>query len=347
MKIGIIGAGQLAQMIAQSVKPLGIQCIAISDTQSPPALSDATVWYANDNNIEQLILDLAQQTDRITFDYEHVPDRWLTLLEKTNKTSPSVKSILIAKDRKLEKEFCNALGIPVGPFKMIQTADDVKPAYEAIGPEVIIKSCQGGYDGKHQWRANSLDDCQAFIDQTENFHHIMEAKIPFYCEVSQCAVRNKQGSILFYPLFRNEHTDGILDKTICPDPEFINSDVEKQAQQSTQQFLEALDYVGVCTIEFFVTHDHKVLLNEVAPRVHNSGHHTIESCQTSQFENHARAILNLPLGNTALVTSCVMENILSTMPALERILKNPKAHPHIYGKEERVGRKLGHITYVR
>lgn len=347
MQIGIIGAGQLAQMIAQSVKPLGIECIAISDTPNPPALSDAIVWYADESNIEKLINDLAKQTDRITFDYEHVPDHWLNLLEKTNHTSPSVKSVQITKDRKLEKEFCYSIGIPVGDFRIIQNQKDVKPAYEAIGPEVIIKSCQGGYDGKHQWRANSTEECENFTNEADHFHHIMEAKIPFYCEVSQCAVRNKDGDILFYPLFRNEHQDGILAKTTCPDPEFIDTDVEKQAQASTRKFLEALDYVGVCTIEFFVTEDKQVLLNEVAPRVHNSGHHTIESCHTSQFENHARAILGLPLGNTDLKAACEMQNIIGDMPALEQLLQNPNTHPHIYGKTPRPGRKLGHITTLK
>jgi 5-(carboxyamino)imidazole ribonucleotide synthase len=174
----------------------------------------------------------------------------------------------------------------------------------------------------------------------------MESVVPFVCEVSLCAVRNHAGDILYYPLFRNEHVNGILHQTHCPDPDFGNSDVEKQVQEACRKILSALDYVGVCTIEFFVTADHQVLFNEMAPRVHNSGHHTIESAQTSQFENHLRAILNLPLGGTELIAPCRMENILSKKPDLTAVLDSPKAHVHLYGKAERPGRKLGHITYI-
>lgn len=348
MKIGIIGGGQLAQMIAQAMKPLGIACICISETDNPPAMSDADIWYVDDNHpIESSLDKLAQQTDIITFDYEHVPDHWLSYLNEHHHTEPSIKAVQITKDRQLEKEFANSLAIPVGPFAIINQKEDAFHALEKVGMPCIIKSCRDGYDGKHQWLIENENQFNAFLNQTKDFHHIMEQKIPFKCEVSQCSVRNKNGDMLFYPLFRNEHQQGILAKTTCPDPDFANTVVEQQAQTICRTFAEALDYVGVFTIEFFVTEDNQLLLNEVAPRVHNSGHHTIESCQTSQFANHARAILDLPLGSTALVSPCTMQNIIGDMPALDTLLNDSNAHVHLYGKEPRPGRKLGHITYLK
>lgn len=345
MNIGILGAGQLARMLALAAHPLAIRTVCIDP--APDACAKPVTEVITAELIDQAALQrLVETVDLVTYETENIPLATAEWVAKSRPLYPSVETLGIAQDRLHEKTFFQSLQIPTAAFAAVNSQLDLNAAVNQLGLPAILKTRRMGYDGKGQIiiRAQpELEQAYAALNKTAL---ILEAFVQFECEVSLISVRNQQGEIRFYPLVRNQHVNGILRSSEAPflHP-VLHPALQKQAEAYATRVLEKLNYIGVLTIEFFYD-GNQLIANEMAPRVHNSGHWTIEGAQTSQFENHLRAILNWPLGATGAIGHCRMLNCIGEMPAPAEYLATPGAHYHNYGKIPRPGRKLGHITIV-
>jgi 5-(carboxyamino)imidazole ribonucleotide synthase len=241
-----------------------------------------------------------------------------------------------------EKRLFRRLEIPTTEFAEIAKREDLDPAVKQVGLPAMLKTCRMGYDGKGQWLLRTTEDVEKARGELPDVPLILEKFIPFTRELSILGVRGRGGEIAFYPLIENHHRGGILRLSLAPAPNLMAS-LQQEAEHAARKILEALDYVGVLCIEFFEIGG-RLLANEMAPRVHNSGHWTIEGAVTSQFENHLRAILGMPLGSTGAVGVSAMVNLIGELPESAEVLNVSNAHLHLYGKEPRTGRKLGHVT---
>jgi len=330
--IGILGAGQLGRMLALAGYPLGHRFRFLDPASDSPAglLADhLTFDYADRSALEQF----ARGLNVVTYEFENVPVEAARHLEKFVPVYPPSLALEKAQDRFVEKSFFQELGIPTPKF-----TTDLSKA-EAIGFPVVLKTRRMGYDGKGQSIVYS--QAELAVDKVKDC--ILEELILFDRELSIISVRNKSGETKFYPLIENRHREGILRLSLVT--ENVSAELQKQAEDYAQRILSALEYVGVLTIEFFEK-DGQLLANEMAPRVHNSGHWTIEGAVTSQFENQVRAVTDAPVGSTSPLGVCAMVNLVGTLPDLEFILKIEGAHLHLYDKAPRPKRKLGHITLV-
>lgn len=339
--VGIFGGGQLGMMLAEAAMPLGIRSIFLEDTPNPPARLLGKI-YSNEQ-----FLDFAQACDIFTLEFENTPLKSAQYLENTHTLFPPSKALAIAQDRLNEKNLFTQLAIKTVPFVKVETKDEITHAIEKLGLPLVLKTSRGGYDGKGQFvlrNAEQIDDAWAELGEATLIAPLIaEGFINFEREVSIIAVRAQTGEIRYYPLVENEHYQGILAKTIAPAP---NSDhLTEQAQNNIKKLLEHLDYVGVLTLELFVTAE-GLLANEIAPRVHNSGHWSIEGAVCSQFENHIRAVAGLPLGDTSIIKPSVMLNVIGKYPNLSQLLAIEGVHYHGYDKEERDDRKIAHITVM-
>ncbi len=337
IRVGVIGGGQLAQMLAQAAEPLGIELYAFVAESDCPAQHVAKLIVGDQNNLTDII-NFSQQIDVLTFEFENVNFKILENL--TLPIFPPLKALQTTQDRELEKQCFVANDVPTTHFKIVQNYQDCCQAIDEIGLPVVIKTCRDGYDGKGQALIRSREQLEAKWPMFENKRVIVENCVPFEREVSIIAVRDQIDNILFYPLTENHHHNGILQISKAP---FIDQNLQALAEQYAHKILTALKYVGVLAIEFFVQ-EGKLIANEMAPRVHNSGHWTIEGAQTSQFENHIRAVSGLPLGNTAAKGFSAMVNFIGEVPAIIDILAIKNTHFHTYHKQARVGRKLAHAT---
>lgn len=255
---------------------------------------------------------------------------------------PPPQALAVAQDRIAEKTFFASHGIPVPPFASVTTSAEFETAIQKIGLPAVLKTTRFGYDGKGQAVLRDCADVEKSWELLGGRSLILEGFVPFQRELSIVAVRGLAGELAFYPLVENIHREGILRRTIAPATQ-LHPTFQTKAEEYARKTLEALQYVGVLAIELF-EHDGELIVNEMAPRVHNSGHWTIEGAETSQFENHMRAIAGLPLGSTKMRGHCVMFNLIGEMPSTVEVLRYPGAHLHLYGKEPRANRKLGHIT---
>ncbi len=339
MKIGIIGAGQLARMLALAAHPLNIECICMGVSKEDCAGSVSTVRVIAAND-EANIADFARSVDVITFENENVEVAFAETLLQYAPLYPGVAALQLSQDRLLEKRGLQALGIPVAPFMQVNAREDLLGCVQQLGFPSILKTRRFGYDGKGQYRLTKKEDIEKAWNLLGAQPLILEGFVDFECEVSIIGVRRKNGDTAFYPLTQNTHQDGVLRLSMAP---YVNQMLQIQAQRYAKTLMGSLDYVGVLAIEFFVTKE-GLVANEIAPRVHNSGHWTIEGAHTSQFENHVRAICDLPLGSTDLVIPSMMINCLGEMPAREFVLQYPQTHFHDYQKTPRAGRKVGHVT---
>lgn len=331
MKLGIIGGGQLGQMLALAGIPLGIESTVLSRETNPPAAVCARVV----RNWEDLAgLELA------TYELEHVPLAKAQALAQQVPLYPPWRALKVSQDRLLEKNFLRSLNIPTAPYQSVTSLAELEAALSHIPLPAILKSRQFGYDGHGQFRIQELAQTQEAW-QAISAPAILEGRVNFERELSIIAVRSRTGEMVFYPLIENRHQKGILRVSFAPAP--VAQALQNLAQSYAEQVLRALDYVGTITLELFQVGEH-LIANEIAPRVHNSGHWTIEGARTSQFENHLRAIASLPLGQTAPTGVSVMFNLIGGTPPVEKALSFPGAHLHLYGKEPRAGRKLGHLT---
>jgi 5-(carboxyamino)imidazole ribonucleotide synthase len=294
---------------------------------------------------EAALAEFASRVDVATFDFENVPAESAEWLAARVPVFPAPRALRIAQDRLAEKTLFNELGIGTPAFAAIDTREGLDEAVARIGLPCILKTRRLGYDGKGQFRLKTPDDLDAawaaLGAQASKVGLILEAFVPFEREVSVVAVRSRDGEFRAWPLTENWHRDGILSASMAPCAD--GAALEPQAVAYARKVAEALDYVGVFALELFVR-DGQLLANEMAPRVHNSGHWTIEGAETSQFENHLRAVLGLPLGSTAAVGHSVMLNWVGAMPEAAPVLRSPAGHWHDYGKTSREGRKVGHAT---
>ena len=341
MRIGIIGAGQLGQMLALAGYPLAQRFLFLdSSADSPGGQVGPMITGAFDDpaSLERL----AAETDLVTYEFENVPVAALAAVAKSRPCHPPVEALRVSQDRLLEKELFGRLGIPTPAFRAVDSLADLRAAVAALGLPSVLKTRRLGYDGRGQHYLRRPSDIAAAWKALGGVPLILEGFVDFDREVSIIGARSTRGETRCYPLCGNSHREGILRVTLAP---ATNARLQKAAERHLRRVMDHFGYAGVLTIEFFVQRG-RLVANEMAPRVHNSGHWTIEGAVTSQFENHLRAIMGLPLGETRAVGHSAMVNFIGTMPDRDRVLALPGAHHHDYGKAPRPGRKLGHCTIV-
>ncbi len=338
MRVGVIGGGQLAQMLAEAAIPMGIKLHFLVPSLDCPVSRVAEV-EVGDYRDPEVLQAWVSGLDVLTYESENTE---ISVLENlTLKIHPPLQALKITQDRYQEKSFANALQIPTAPFKLIDSFHTLKLAVETLGFPTVLKTCRGGYDGKGQFVLNNEADLEpAWNALSLAGTCVLESFLKFDRELSLIGVRSEQGEVTYYPLIENHHSAGILRESKAP---FDDPQLENLAQLYAGKMMDALNYVGVICLEFFQQGE-QLILNEVAPRVHNSGHWTIEGATTSQFENHLRAILGLKLGSTESRGSSKMINYIGEWPADRPVREG--YYWHDYGKEPKVGRKLGHLTIV-
>jgi 5-(carboxyamino)imidazole ribonucleotide synthase len=338
MKIGILGAGQLARMIALAGYPLGLEFIFLDPSVDACANTLGEHLYG-DYDDPELLAELAERADVVTYEFENVPADVANYLAEHTKVYPPAKALEVAQDRWVEKNFFQELGIPTPPFALVDSFEDLERAMTTLGYPAILKTRTQGYDGKGQSLLKLAADLKPAWELVQGLPAIVEAFVPFSREVSIIAAHSVSGAVLFYPLSENLHKGGIL--RIAESR--VNDPMQAQAEEYVTRLLNGLDYVGIMALELFEV-DGQLVANEFAPRVHNSGHWTIEGAETSQFENHLRAILDLPLGSTMAIGKAAMVNFIGGIPAIKEILAIENTHFHLYGKSPRKGRKVAHAT---
>ncbi len=340
-KVGIVGAGQLGRMMALAGYPLGIECLLLDRAPDSPGGQVAEmVTGAIDD--PAALETLARACDVVTLDIENVPVEALAQIEAQAPVYPPPDAVAAAQDRLAEKRLFQSLDIPTAPIAPIDTEADLEHAAETLGWPLVLKTRRLGYDGRGQRIVDSRAALTVAWEQLGRRPAIAEGWMRFEREVSLVGARGAEGATVFYPLAENRHRDGILISTVAP---FEDAGLQAQAEAWLTRLMERFDYRGVLTIELFHTAD-GLVANEIAPRVHNSGHWTIEGAETSQFENHLRAVLGWPLGATSARGSAAMVNLLGRLPPREAVLAFPGAHLHDYGKAPRPNRKVGHCTLV-
>jgi len=342
-RIAVLGGGQLGRMLGLAGIPLGVEFGFLDPSGSAPAgaVGDLVVGALDDQVAARKAADGASV---VTFEWEGVPAATARAAGDVAPVHPSPAVLELSQDRLVEKQALRALGVPTADFRAVDDQPSLRAAIEELGTPAVCKTRRGGYDGKGQHLLRSPADVDAAWAVLGGVPSIVEAFVPFRRELSVVAVRGADGTFSSWPVVENEHRDGILRVTRAPAPG-LDRDLQDRAEACIRPLLDAHDYVGVCCIELFDTGD-ALLANEIAPRVHNSGHWTIEGSHTSQFENHVRAVLGWPLGPTTSRTPAVMVNCIGAMPRHAEVLAVPGAHLHDYGKAPRRGRKLGHVTIV-
>ena len=344
--LGVLGGGQLGRYFVIAARKMGYRVVVLDpDADSPAgALADEHVCAAYDD--PEALERLAQSCAAVTTEFESVPATALAQLARYCVVAPSAECVSVAQDRAREKRFLHANGFPVAPFVVIEYEADLEGA---IGYPAILKVATQGYDGKGQIAVASRQDLRSAWMQLGRARCVLESRLPLECEVSVILARSAGGELRCFPVAENRHRDGILDTTVVPAG--ISTEVAAEARQVAGSIAESLNYVGVLAVEFFISGG-RLIVNEIAPRPHNSGHFTLDACATSQFEQQVRALCGLPLGDAQLLTPAAMVNILGeamlpAAPDWAGLLALPGAKLHLYGKREpRPGRKMGHITFL-
>jgi 5-(carboxyamino)imidazole ribonucleotide synthase len=341
MTVGIVGAGQLGRMLALAGYPLGLDFLFLDPAADAPAGRVAPVLNGAFTEA-RLLAELSQRSEVLTFDWENISVDALRALPRETRIAPPIPALAAAQDRVSEKKLFERLKIPTTRWMAVSSRAQLTRAMRDIGLPAVIKTRRLGYDGKGQAVVRTRDDAEQAWEQLGAAPLLYEELIPFDCEVSIIGARSSRGEVAVYPLNGNVHSEGILRLTRAP---YGPPRWQRLAAGHLEKVLAHFHYTGILTIEFFVRGG-KLIANEMAPRVHNSGHWTIEGAVTSQFENHLRAILDLPLGSTRPRGFSAMLNLIGTLPDRERILAEGELHLHDYGKQPRPGRKLGHCTLV-
>jgi len=347
--LGLLGGGQLGRMFCHAAQSLGYRVAVLDPAATGPAAQVAERHIRAGYDDAVALAELARLCLAVTTEFENVP---ATSLQQMVAPSPGAQALAIVQDRISEKAFVAGQGIAVAPHIAVTAADDLARAPEALFPG-ILKVARLGYDGKGQRRINSRAEALAAFAEQGGVPCVLEALLPLADELSIVLARGRDGQTALFPIARNQHRDGILALTTVGAA--LAPTWQEQASDAARRIATGLDYCGVLCVEFFVLTDGQLLVNEIAPRPHNSGHYTIEACATSQFEQQARALVGLPLGDTRLLTPAVMLNILGDVwfddngsyrePDWAAVLAVPEAKLHLYGKDEaRRGRKMGHVT---
>ncbi len=341
MIVGVLGAGQLGRMLALAGYPLGLRFRFLDPAPGAPAgqLAEQIVAdYEDPAALERF----ARGLDVITYEFENVPVATAHELARRVLVYPPPEALEVAQDRLVEKHFFQSLDIPTPPFAPVETRDALAAAVAEIGLPAVLKTRRLGYDGKGQYTLREPADVDRAWEALGGAALILEGFVPFERELSILAARGGDGATAVYPLVENHHRDGILHISRAPAPD-LASELQSRAETYAACVLDALSYVGMLAIELFQVKD-DLVANEMAPRVHNSGHWTIEGAETSQFANHIRAVAGLPLGSPAAIGCSAMVNLIGTVPSTAAMLAVEGAHLHLYGKTPRPGRKLGHVT---
>jgi 5-(carboxyamino)imidazole ribonucleotide synthase len=357
--IGILGGGQLGYMLALAGYPLGLHFRFLDPSPEAPVGRIATRITAQFTD-RSALKKFAAGLELVTYEFENVPVEAARFLAEHVPVLPPPAALETAQDRLNEKRLFQKLGIATTDFAPVANLKGLDAAIEQVGLPAILKTCRMGYDGKGQWILRSAEDVaklksefptagaaaaeksSASASAESNLPFLLERLVPFARELSVLAVRGRTGETAVYPLVENHHRGGILRLSLAPAPH-LDRTIQQAAEDAARRVFDALQYVGVLAIEFF-EHEGRLLANEMAPRVHNSGHWTIEGAVTSQFENHLRAVVGLPLGSTAAIGSSAMLNLIGDLPDSADVLAVRDAHLHLYGKSARAGRKLGHVT---
>ncbi|RDI95516.1 5-(carboxyamino)imidazole ribonucleotide synthase [Meiothermus sp. QL-1] len=339
MRIGVLGGGQLGRMLALAGYPLGLSFRFLDPSEEAPAGQVAELCVGEYE--EEVLLRFAEGLEGVTYEFENIPLKALETLAHRLPVYPPPQALEVAQDRLAEKTFFQRLGIPTPRFYPVSSKEELWAGLEHTGCPALLKTRRLGYDGKGQYLIRTPADLEEAWARLGGVPSILEAWVPFTRELSLLGVRSQKGEVAFYPLVENHHQGGILRKSRAPAPR--SEHLQAQAQALGLAVMEALDYVGLLAIELFEV-EGVLWANEMAPRVHNSGHWTIEGAETSQFENHLRAVLGWPLGSTTPRGHAVMLNLIGQAIEPARVLEVPGVHLHWYGKAVRPGRKVGHIT---
>lgn len=347
--LGMLGGGQLGRFFVIAAHEMGYRVTVLDPDKNSPAGKIADVHLCADYDDASALKIMAETCQAITTEFENVPASTLENLAQTRTVRPSAKAVSIAQHRVLEKQFIRDASIPVAPFVVVNAESDLPADADAIYP-AILKVARFGYDGKGQARVANQAQAQTAFEAFKGEQCVLEKMLNLDYEVSVVLARDAQGNVAAYPLAENSHLNGILDVSIVPAR--APKAIQDQARQLAIKIAEKLEYVGVLAVEFFVSNG-ELLANEMAPRPHNSGHYTIDSNVTNQFEQQLRALVGLPLGDSRLHSQAVMVNILGdiwkngTEPAWDKIFARPELKLHLYGKHEpRPGRKMGHYTVI-
>ncbi len=358
--LGVMGGGQLGRMFAHAAQAMGYKVAVLEPAKDCPAGHAADHLLSAGYTDAAALAELGEQCAAVTTEFENVPADSLALLAQQAFVAPSAACVSVAQDRLAEKKFftdcAQVSGVLPAPHRAILSAADIDALPDALFPG-ILKTARMGYDGKGQVRVRSRDEAREAFAQMKGVTCVLEQMLPLAYEVSVLAARGADGQAVVYPIAENVHRDGILFTTTVPGPN-VTADCAARAQAAALEIIGRLDYVGVLCVEFFVLKDGTLVVNEMAPRPHNSGHYTIDACITSQFAQQVRAMAKLPLGDARQHSPAVMLNILGDLwfadasetprePAWEEVLALPGANLHLYGKDDpRRGRKMGHVTFV-
>ena len=348
--VGVLGSGQLGRMFALAARRMGYRVHTYSPEEDSPTghVADVEVSAAYDD-LDRL-REFARGLDVLTFEFENVPRAALDALESIVPVRPGAEALWVSQNREREKEFLRRVRVPVTDWAPVRTSEELLSAIASVGAPAVLKTAAFGYDGKGQARVHSknLSEAAAAWTSLGNVPCVLESFVEFQREISVIAARGMGGEVAFFPVFENEHSRHILDVTTAPAPLTLSE--ENLSHEIAQAILDALHFVGVLCIELFHARDGRLLVNEIAPRPHNSGHLTIDACVTSQFEQQLRAVCGLPLGSTELFRPAAMANLLGDLwaggpPRWEKACAVPGVALHLYGKKEpRPGRKMGHLT---
>ena len=349
--LGIIGGGQLGMMLTEAAQNLGdiSKIIVLDPTENCPAAKVGAQQIVADFKDEGAIKKLSELSDIITYEIESGNSDVLKKLEENTEINPSPDTLRIIQDKLLQKQFLQKNGIAVAEFEKIENKEELNQMIDKMGLPLLLKTRRDAYDGRGNYKINSKSEIDDALDLFSGKTLMVEKFVKFEKEVSVIAARNTKGEILTYPVVENIHENNILRTTIAPGR--VSEIVRKEAEKIAEKTMEVLHGAGVFGIEMFVTSDDEILINEIAPRVHNSGHHTLQSCNTSQFEQHLRAILGMDLGDSSIKTPTIMYNILGpkTFQGEYNVLfkKQDNIHLKMYGKlESKPQRKIGHVNVV-
>lgn len=345
--IGMLGGGQLGRMFTIAARTLGYKVIVLEPDPHSPAgqLADQHIKAAYHD--ELALTAFGQQCDVVTTEFENIPAQTLEFLTQFCPVRPSASAVQVAQDRIVEKEFVCSCGLSPVPFVAIRKLEDIATACEQITFPAILKTARLGYDGKGQVTVNNQAETEQAFQQLKSVDCVLEQRVDLEKEISVVLARSATGDMQCFPIAENLHRQGILHQTIVPAR--LSEALAEQAQQAAQSMAAKLEFIGVMAVEFFVTRQGKLLINEMAPRTHNSGHYTLDACITSQFEQQVRMVCELPFGEQRLHTPVVMMNLLgelwgSSQPVWNELLASPNSKLHLYGKQEaRSGRKMGHF----
>ena len=348
--LGVLGGGQLGRMFAIAGLRMGYKIWVFDPDPGSPAGQIATRHFQTDYHDEEALKEFGHGCDAVTIEFENIPSDSVRVLSGLTRVTPSVRCIDIAQDRRLEKQFAQQQGLMTAPFAIIEAADQIAAAVKTVGFPCILKTARMGYDGKGQVSCHTPADIEAGFESVQHVPCVLEKRIDLLCELSVVLARSDCGRISAFPVAENTHTNGILDTSVVPAS--VSPQLQQTAVRAASTIASALEYVGVLAVEFFVDQQQQLLVNEMAPRPHNSGHYTLDATVTCQFEQQVRMLCGLSAGCTDLLRPSVMLNLLGDSwqpdpPDWAAVHSEPGSLLHMYGKAEpRPGRKMGHINIL-